>query len=128
MWVCPSGGGKVLDEIDTCIIYGYKLHSLLNKKVIGEKDHGKNYIKVRPPLVRHLLRIVYCLRSIIKGQLQRFYNLVSYERAVKILENDIFITEIVQAVLEIFEFKVEFPRKILKIRNFANLRIIRVEQ
>ena len=34
----------------------YELHSLPNKKVSGAKDHGKIYIKVRPPLVRHLLR------------------------------------------------------------------------
>ena len=33
-----------------------ELHSLPNKKVSGAKDHGKNYIKVRPPLVRYLLR------------------------------------------------------------------------
>ena len=26
-------------------------------KVSGAKDHGKNYIEVRPPLVRHLLSI-----------------------------------------------------------------------
>ena len=64
----------------------------------------------------------------LKGQLQRFYKLVSYERAVKILKNDIRITEIGQAVLEIFEFKVEFPRKIPKIRNFASDSIIRLEQ
>ena len=50
-----------------------------------------------------------------KGQLQRFYKLVSCERAVKILKNDICITEIGQAVLEIFEFKVEFPRKFRKL-------------
>ena len=54
--------------------------------------------------------------------------LVSYERAMKILKNDICITEIGQAVLEIFEFKVQFLRKIPKIRNFANVSIIRVEQ
>ena len=65
--------------------------------------------------------------SVLKGQLQKFYKLVSYERAVKILKNDVCITEIGQAVLEIFEFKVEFPRKIPKIRNFANVNIIRVE-
>ena len=34
----------------------YDFHSLPNKKVSGAKDHGENYIKVRPPLVRHLLR------------------------------------------------------------------------
>ena len=64
----------------------------------------------------------------VKGQLQRFYKLVSYERAVKTLKNDICITEIGRAVLEIFEFKVEFQRKIPKIINFANVSIIRVEK
>ena len=34
----------------------YEVHSFPNKKVSGAKDHGKNYIKVRPPLVRHILR------------------------------------------------------------------------
>ena len=34
----------------------YELHSLTNKKVSGAKDDGKNYIKVRPALVRDLLR------------------------------------------------------------------------
>ena len=38
------------------LICEYELHSLPNKKVSGAKDHGKKYIKVRPPLVRHLLR------------------------------------------------------------------------
>ena len=33
-----------------------ELHSLPHKKVSGAEDHGINYIKVRPPLVRHLLR------------------------------------------------------------------------
>ena len=28
------------------LICEYELHSLLNKKVGGAKDHGKNYIKV----------------------------------------------------------------------------------
>ena len=53
--------------------------------------------------------------NLFKGQLQRFYKLVSYGRAVKILKNDICITEIGQAVLEIFEFKVKFPIKIPKL-------------
>ena len=51
---------------------------------------------------------------VFKDELQRFYKLVSYERAVKILKNDICITEIGQAVLEIFEFRVKFPKKIPK--------------
>ena len=54
--------------------------------------------------------------------------MVSYERAVKILKNDICITEIGQSVLEIFDFKLEFPRNIPKIRNFTNVSIIRVKQ
>ena len=37
----------------------------------------------------------------IKGQLQRFYKLMSYERAFKMLKNDMCITEIGQAVLEL---------------------------
>ena len=33
----------------------YELHILPNiTKVSAAKDHGKNYMKVRPPLVRHL--------------------------------------------------------------------------
>ena len=46
-----------------------------------------------------------------KGQLQRFYKLVSYEGALKILKNDIRITEIGQAVLEIFEFQRQISEK-----------------
>ena len=34
----------------------------------------------------------------VKGQLQRFYKLMSYERAFKMLKNDMCITEIGQAV------------------------------
>ena len=34
----------------------YELHILSNTKVSVAKDHGKNYMKVRPPWVRHLLR------------------------------------------------------------------------
>ena len=38
------------------------------------------------------------------------------------------VIEISQAILKVFEFKVKFLRKILKIRNFANVSIIRVKQ
>ena len=38
------------------LICEYELHCLPSKKVSDAKDHGKNYINVRPPLVRHLLR------------------------------------------------------------------------
>ena len=32
----------------------YELYISSNTKVSAAKDHGKNYMKVRPPLVRHL--------------------------------------------------------------------------
>ena len=32
----------------------YELHIQPNTEVSAAKDHGKNYMKVRPPLVRHL--------------------------------------------------------------------------
>ena len=38
------------------LICEYELYSLPNKNVSSAKDHGKNFIKIRPPLVRHLLR------------------------------------------------------------------------
>ena len=38
------------------LVCEYELYILPNKKVRTAKDHGKNYMKDRPPLVRHLLR------------------------------------------------------------------------
>ena len=38
------------------LISEYQLHSLPNKKASGAKGHGKNHIKVKPPLVPHPLR------------------------------------------------------------------------
>ena len=32
----------------------YELHTIANTKVGASKDHGENYMKARPPLVRHL--------------------------------------------------------------------------
>ena len=37
------------------LICEYELYILPNEKVSTAKDHGKNYMKDRPPLVRHLL-------------------------------------------------------------------------
>ena len=37
-------------------IFEYGLYILPDKKVSAAKDHGKNYMKDRPSLVRHLLR------------------------------------------------------------------------
>ena len=43
----------------------------------------------------------------LKGELQRENKSISYERAFKMLENDMYITVIGQAVLELLSFKVE---------------------
>ena len=42
-----------------------------------------------------------------KGELQRENKLISYERAFKMLENDMHIAGIGQVVLELLSFKVE---------------------
>ena len=38
------------------LICEYELYILANKKVSAVKDLGKNYMRERPPLVRHILR------------------------------------------------------------------------
>ena len=53
------------------LIYKYELHSLPNKKVSGAKDHGKSYIKVRPPLVAIFCIIVYCGQLFLTNRLQK---------------------------------------------------------
>ena len=45
-------------------------------------------------------------KKVIKGELQRENKFVSYERAFKMLENDMYITAVGQAVLELLSFKV----------------------
>ena len=42
--------------------------------------------------------------QIIKGELQRENKLISYERAFKMLENDMYITGIGQVVLELLSY------------------------
>ena len=46
------------------------------------------------------------LANVVKGKLQRKNKLISHERAFKMLENDIYIAGIGQAVLELLSFKV----------------------
>ena len=64
----------------------------------------------------------------IKGKLQRKYKLLSCERALKMQKNDICITVIGQAALEIFHFKVDIPRKNPKIIISLNVSIKCAEQ
>ena len=60
----------------------------------------------------------------IKGELQRENKLISYERAFKMLENDMYIAGIGQAVLELLSFKVEsgnHQRGISLLQKFSDI-------
>ena len=59
-----------------------------------------------------------------KGELQRENKLISYERAFKMLENDMYIDGIGQAVLELLSFKVEsgnHQRGISLLQKFSDI-------
>ena len=59
-----------------------------------------------------------------KGELQRENKLISYERALKMLENDMYIAGISQAVLELFSFKVgsgNHERGISLLQKFSDI-------
>ena len=73
----------------------------------------------------------FCCKIPLKEELQRENKLISYERAFKMLENDMYIAGIGQAVLELLSFKVEsgnhqrgisLLQKILDI--FGNMRLV----
>ena len=53
----------MLSEANLKLVCEYELRSLPNKKASGAKDHGKNYIKVRPP-GRHLLHNCVLMRHL----------------------------------------------------------------
>ena len=60
----------------------------------------------------------------LKGELQRENKLISYKRAFKMLENNIYIAGIGQAVLELFSFKVEpgnHQRGISLLQKFSDI-------
>ena len=60
----------------------------------------------------------------LKGELQRENKLISYERAFKMLENDMYIAGIGQAVLELLSFKVEsgnHQRGIFLLQKFSDI-------
>ena len=61
---------------------------------------------------------------LIKGELQRENKLISYERAFKMLENDMYIAGIGQVVLELLSFKVEsgnHQRGISLLQKFSDI-------
>ena len=60
----------------------------------------------------------------LKGELQRENKLISHERALKMLENDMYIAGIGQAVLELLSFKVEsgnHQRGISLLQKFSDI-------
>ena len=60
----------------------------------------------------------------VKGELQREDKLISYERAFKMLENDMYIAGIGQAVLKLLSFKVEsrnHQRGISLLQKFSDI-------
>ena len=60
----------------------------------------------------------------LKGELQRENKLISYERAFKMLENDMYIAGIGQVVLELLSFKVEsgnHQRGISLLQKFSDI-------
>ena len=68
---------------------------------------------------------------LLKGELQHENKLISYERAFKMLENDMYITVISQAVFEFLSFKVGSGNHQMGIcllqkfsETFGNLRLI----
>ena len=67
---------------------------------------------------------VMILKAFIKGELQRENKLISYERAFKMLENDMYIAGIGQAVLELLSFKVDsgnHQRGISLLQKFSDI-------
>ena len=67
------------------------------------------------------LKLVHFL---LKGELQRENKLISYERAFKMLENDMYFAGIGQAVLELLSFKVEsgnHQRGISLLQKFSDI-------
>ena len=80
------------------------------KKSKYKKDQSPSQLSLSQTKVYKMLRIL-------KGQLQTKYKLLSYERALKMPKNDMCITVIGQAVLEIFHFKVDIPRKVQEFQH-----------
>ena len=68
------------------------------------------------------MKITRCMTLSIKGELQRESKLISYERALKMLENDMYVAGIGQAVLELLSFKVESGNHQRESPYFRNLR------
>ena len=58
-------------------------------------------------LLENQIDILALNETFLKGELQRENKLISYERAFKVLENDMYIAGIGQVVLELLSFKVE---------------------
>ena len=74
--------------------------------------------------VRNFASEFYRWVLVLKGELQRESKLISYERAFKMLENDMYIAGVGQAVLELLSFKVEsgnHQRGISLLQKFSDI-------
>ena len=76
-----------------------------------------------PDVTAHLGATKISIKTF-KGELQRENKLISYERAFKMLENDMYIAGIGQVVLELLSFKVEsgnHQRGISLLQKFSDI-------
>ena len=130
----------VLPSIRKTGRYDYCIDHKYNNKIESKTDlHVKviQFLKKRYPHSLFTVTLgenqdtVYKRIDSFKGEQQRENKLISYERASKMLENDMYITGIGQAVLELLSFKVEsgnhqrgisLLQKFLDI--FGNIRLV----
>ena len=105
------------------------LTNLINATMLEESifPDAKKRASVTPVFEKDdikLLKTNYRPISVLKGELQRENKLISYERAFKMLENDMYIAGIGQVVLELLSFKVEsgnHQRGISLLQKFSDI-------
>ena len=90
------------------------------KKIVLSAHNVCSHVIKNCSLRKHLKLGVF----LFKGELQRENKLISYERAFKMLENDMYIAGIGQVVLELLSFKVEsgnHQRGISLLQKFSDI-------
>ena len=104
------------------IKFWYRINELgensLLKETLNEQLRAQNTDK------NQWIHFVNQILNSLKGELQRENKLISYERAFKMLENDMYIAGIGQVVLELLSFKVEsgnHQRGISLLQKFSDI-------
>ena len=113
--------GQVYGSITCFICVGVGQQSML---VISFANEVKltSYFQFSIKILKFESRVSFF--NFIKGELQRENKLISYERAFKMLENDMYIAGIGQVVLELLSFKVEsgnHQRGIFLLQKFSDI-------